>query len=183
MSDDAYHRLCDVANKRFERVVRFLRLTGCRCSEACQLTWPDVDLERGIVTIQRHKSRRYTGKPKSVPLVPAAVELLRSLKATQAPGYEGLVFMTTRDTRWNRRSLGQQFKRLRDRHGIDTPATLHGLRHALAQAAVAAGAPMKLISLQLGHSTSAITEKYYASHGYDADRIRAAAALGQPVDE
>jgi integrase len=79
--------------------------------------------------------------------------------------------------------LGQHFKRLRDRFGIDTDATLHGLRHALAQAAVAAGAPMKLISLQLGHRTSAITEKFYASHGYDVENIRAAAALGQPTDE
>jgi integrase len=182
MSDDAYRQLCDVANKRFERVVRFLRLTGCRCAEACGLTWPAVDLERGIVTIHRHKSRRYTGRPKSIPLVPEAVELLRSIQARQPAGYDGAVFLTTRDTPWDRRLLSQQFKRLRNRFGIDTPATLHGLRHALAQAAVAAGAPMKLISLQLGHSTSAITERYYASHGYATENIRAAAALGQPTD-
>jgi integrase len=181
--DDAYRMLCDVSNKRYERAVRFLRLTACRCSELCRLTWPDVDLERGLVTIHQHKSKRYTCKPKQIPLVKEAVALLRSIKAVQAPGYDGVVFLNTKDKPWNRRLLSQNLSRMKARYGIDVKAGLHGLRRQLAQTAANAGAPMKMISLQLGHASSAFTEKHYAATGYATENIRAAAALGQPAPD
>lgn len=115
---------CDEA--RIERACRFLRLTGCRLSELCRAEWPDMDLERGIWVIHRHKSR------------------------------------------------------MKKRGQVSTAASMHGIRHRAAGAAIAAGAPLKLVSQQLGHSTTVITERYYCDLTNEIDAIRDAMAKGTP---
>lgn len=178
MPDATLASLCDLANKPFERALRWLRLTGCRLSELCRAQWSDVDLERGVWIIQRHKSRRFTCKPKVVALVPEAVALLRSIAKA-----DGTIFLNTRNKPWTRRTLGQQLRRMKDRHKIDEAATLHGIRHAAASAAIGNGAPLKLVAEQLGHSTTAITERYYW-HRSDAhlDAMRDAMQKGLQGD-
>ncbi len=196
LADDTFKLIASLANKPFERAVCFLRLTGCRLSELSGATWADVDLERGVWTVQRHKSRKSTGKAKLVALVPEAVDLLRSVAQALAepigaavvvespeahiaePG--PCIFLNNRGTPWNRRTLGQQLRRMKARHGIKTRATLHGVRHRFAGQAVANGAPIKLIAAQLGHSTCAVTERYYVDLDGQIDAIREAARLGLP---
>jgi integrase len=175
LPDDALEAICRHASKQFEAAARFLRLTGCRLSELCAATWPDVDIERGIWTINQHKSRRYTGRPKVIALVPEAVSLLIDCalaSATVSPlppaAMQAIlatntapIFTNTRGTPWNRRTLGQQLARLKKRHGIQSKASLHGIRHRAASAAIGAGASVKLIAEQLGHSSTVVTERYY----------------------
>lgn len=165
-----------LANKRYESALRFLRLTGCRLSELCNALWPDVDLAKGVWTIPRHKSRRYTGKPKRVALVPEAVDLLLALPEP----HQGPIFLNTRDTPWTRRTLGQHLRRLKIRHGIEGKATLHGIRHTFGTQAVANGAPIKLVAKQLGHSTVTVTERYYCDLDGEMDAVRDAASKGLP---
>lgn len=175
MPDDSLDRIAVLANKPFERALRWLRLTGCRLSELCGAEWEDVDLERGAWTIHRHKSRRKTGKPKIVALVADAVAMLKCLG-----GGSGPIFLNNRGTRWNRITLGQQLRRMKKRHGIATRATLHGVRHRFGSCAVANGAPIKLVSAQLGHSTVAVTERYYVCLDGEIEALRAAAEQGIP---
>lgn len=187
-----------LANKSFEVALRFLRLTGVRLGELCAANWPDADLERGILTVHRHKSRRYTGKPKIVALVPDAVALLVSLKlqtpalqncaafpegmpGSRVPADTRPIFLNSRGTRWTRYSLGLQLRRIKARYGIQTNASLHGIRHRLATAAVSAGAPLTLVAAQLGHASPAITSRYYVHVGeQQIDAIRDAVSRGLP---
>ncbi len=199
LPDSDLERLATLANKPFEHAVRFLRLTGARLKELCLAQWEDVDLERGVWTIHRHKSRRYTQRPKYVALVPEACDLLRSLMAAAracavslptlgVPPHEavvgrpsGIIFLNSAGTPWTRFSLGCYLRRMKRRHGIRTKASLHGLRHRLATAALSNGAPLKLVAEQLGHATTAITERYYWHRSEEQiDAIRRAAALGVP---
>lgn len=181
MPDDVFVDLLDISNKRFERAVRFLRLIGCRLSELCILEWPMIDLEKGQAVIDKHKSRRYTGKAKVIALVPEAVELLQAIRSKQPEGYEGHVFLNNRNTPWTRRSLGQQLRRMKVRGEISTNASLHGLRHAFGTEGIKNGAPLKLISMALGHASTAITEKFYCHiTEKDVDAIRQAALAAQP---
>jgi integrase len=192
MPDDTLDRIAQLSNKPFERVVRFLRLTGARLGELCEAVWKDVDLERGIWIIPKHKTRKYTGKAKVIALVPEAVALLRVMTPTGAGGVcAGVVlaptaskaetlFLNTRGRPWNRRTLGQQLRRMKQRHGIDTKASLHGIRHRFGTCAVANKAPIKLISMQLGHSTVQVTERYYCDLTNELDAIRDAARLALP---
>jgi integrase len=198
MPDDALAQLERVSSKQFEAVLRFLRLTGCRTGELCQATWGDMDLERGIWTIERHKSRRFTGRPKVVALVTEAVAVLRAilgaLAATDqtdslAPVVPSLgmiaptnfIFRNTRGGPWRPGVLSYQLRRLKKRHGIDVKASLHGVRHRALSAMIEAGAPIKLVAEQAGHSTTAVTERFYWHRSEGAiDAMRAAAELGVP---
>jgi integrase len=192
MPDDTLERLAALANKRYEQALRFLRLTGCRLSELCAARWDHVDLDRGVWTVPTHKSFRYTLRPKTVPLVPEAVELLRHLAGLNRGvqnGHAGeelnrggsFVFLNNRGTPWTRATLGNQLRRMKARFGVEDRGTLHGIRHRLATAAIAAGAPVKLVAEQLGHAGTVITEKYYWHRSDDhLDAIREAAQLGMP---
>lgn len=177
MPDDVLTVLEKVSNGPFALAVRFLRWTGCRLSELCQATWDQFDLERGVWVIQRHKSRKKTGKPKVVALVSDAVELLRSVAHVANPGDR--VFVNNCGRPWTRKSLGQHLRYLKRRHGIDTPATLHGIRHRFGSCGVAAGAPIKLIAQQLGHHSVQVTERYYVDLTREIEAMRAAAQLAQ----
>lgn len=176
LADDTFALVARLANKRFEAAFRFLRLTGCRLNELCEAEWPDIDLDRGVWTIHRHKSRRYTHRPKLVALVAQAVDLL--LEIDRVAGKPN-VFLNNAGNPWTRRTLGQTLRRMKLRHGIDSPATLHGIRHRFAGVAVANGAPLKLVAAQLGHSNTAVTERYYVSLEGHMDAIREAAERAQ----
>lgn len=206
LPDDTLERVCRLANKRYEEALRFLRLTACRLTELCEAEWADVDLDRGVWTIPRHKSRRFTGRAKVVALVPEAVELLRSLGKSSleagaaAPNTSaapvdvrganvpadapvvvtGHIFRNNRGTPWTRRTLGQQLRRMKERFGIRTPASLHGIRHRFGTCAVAAGAPIKLVAQQMGHSSVTTTERFYVNLSGEIEAIRAAAEKGLP---
>lgn len=156
MPDEIIDRMCRVSNKRFEAVIRFLRLTGARLSEMANAQWADFDLIHGIWTIPRHKSRRYTQKPKIVALVPAAVSLLKGIER-----FADVVFLNNKNRPWNRRTLWRALKRTKDRFGIDCKASLHGIRHRTASAALDNGASLELVSEQLGHSNTVVTKRFY----------------------
>ena len=190
MPDDKLEVLAQLANKPFERALRFLRLTGCRVSEMCTLRWEDVDLERAVAFIPRHKARKRTHKAKLIVLVAEAVELLvearrgqvglgtpASVNAEQA----GPVFVNNCGRPWTRRTLAQQLARMKKRFGLkDLPATLHGIRHQFGTQAIKNGANLKLLSLQMGHTSTAVTEKFYVHLDRDADALRQAAEAAKP---
>jgi integrase len=183
MEDRVLSRVLLFASKPFERAVRFLRLTGCRLSELCRAAWADVDLEMGVLYMKHHKSRFKTRRSKAVVLLPDAVALLRELSREQGDRREGHVFLNSRNMPWTRQALGQTLRRLKARKGIDTHATLHGIRHQFATVAVRQGAPIKFVSLQLGHSSVAVTEKYYLHLGADVEAIREAIKATLPRND
>lgn len=193
LRDEDLKILESLANKKYETVLRFLRLTGCRIGELCEAKWPDIDLDRGIWTIDKHKTRKKTKRAKMIALVPEAVQLLihvagaiapvsdtlpmKSLLASQADSF---VFLNTRGRPWSIINLGQQINRLKRRHGLTFKASLHGIRHRFGSASVAAGAPIMLVSKQMGHASVTTTQKYYVDLSEEMDAIRNAAQLGQP---
>jgi integrase len=180
MEEDALAKILFFAPKRYERLLRFLRLTGARMGEVCGMTWPDVDMNRGFVIVRKHKTRQRTGQPRIIVLVAEAVELLKEVRRTQEPNYQGIVFLNNRGTAYNRLTIGQMMRRLKARHAILTPASTHGLRHAFATHAIASGAPLKLVSTALGHQSQSTTERFYSHVQGEIEAIRDAANLAIP---
>lgn len=178
--DDIGATVAALANKPYERAFRWLRLTGCRVGELCRATWDQIDYEAAVwrITLNRKGSAR-TKRLKVVALVPDAIALLNEIK--MLPGIGGTIFLNNRGTPWNRRTLGQHLRRMKKRHGIVTKASLHGLRHRMISAAVAAGAPIKMVAEQAGHASVAVIEKVYYHPSPEAvEEMRRAAALAQP---
>lgn len=180
MQDVDFTRVASLGNKAFERAVRFLRYTGLRLSELCGLDWSDVDFERRIITIRKHKARKRTKKAKVIPLAAEAVELLIQVRHASGETVQS-VFCNNRGTRWTRRTLGQQLRRLKIKHKIDTPATLHGLRHQVATIAIARGESPKLVAHLLGHASVQTTERFYCHLEQELEAVRDVASAAIPV--
>lgn len=195
LRDEDLKLLEQLANKKYELVLRFLRLTGCRIGELCEAKWGDVNLAKGIWTIDKHKTRKKTKKAKMIALVSEAVALLESLASTtvykaKSPSELMIVlgmttsaefiFLNTRGRPWSIINLGQNINRMKRKHGLTFKASLHGIRHRFGSASIAAGAPIKLVAQQMGHASVSTTERYYCDLSGEMDAIRTAIQKGLP---
>ena len=126
--------------------------TGMRRGEQFGLTWEDVDFERGWITLGVTKNKQRRG----VPLVGGALEELRSLGRVRRidtafvfPSHNGKKPLDIR----------LPFTNALKRAGI-TDFHWHDLRHCAASYLAMSGVPLKVIGKLLGHSTSAMTDRY-----------------------
>jgi integrase len=173
--------------------------SGLRLGELLALTWDDVDLASGALSVtksaQMIAGERVTGTPKTragtrrVSLPGDVVAALRAHRATQAaqrlrmgPGWQGagLVFTGEGGAPLTANTIRPCLTRLCAKAGIPR-ATPHGLRHAHASLLLAGGLAITDVSKRLGHGSAAITLKVYAhaiegSDGGAADVIGAAMA-------
>lgn len=170
--------------------------TGCRQGELLALTWPDVDLDAGTLTVHRTLLRADAGRPvfgapktahsrRTVTLPPSAVAALRRHRRRQqtelaalGPDYAdyGLVFCTRRGTALSARNVIRSFKAALARAGLPATVRFHDLRHAAATTMLLARVPLKVASARLGHSTVGITADLY-THAVPELEADAAAKL------
>lgn len=124
--------------------------TGARKGELLGLRGGDIDLEQKVAHVGRTKN----GDPKTIPLIPSVVELLKEAKLK--PG--ALVFASSRvptkaynfEPRW---SEALREAKLR---GV----TFHTCRHACASFLVQAGATLLEVADLLGHRQLTMTRRY-----------------------
>ena len=101
--------------------IRLLMLTGCRRSEIMELQWDDVDLEHRELRLRQTK----TG-PRTVPLNPAAVQVLAGLRRLPDNPW----VLPGRQPGRHISSLNEPWLRLRKRAGLED-VRLHDLRPQL----------------------------------------------------
>jgi integrase len=87
---------------------------------------------------------------------------------------EDFVFLTTEGSRLTRNNLSLYMQRTRRRAGVPDHVTLYNLRHRYGFQGAKNGVNLKLLSLAMGHTSVAMTEKYIASSGL-SDEVRRAA--------
>ena len=161
--------------------LRFMALTGLRPSEACGLTWGEVDLERRRITFRTAEpGKQKRRKMPEMPISAADVAFLLEQR-THAPG--AVVFPDAEDTpdrpvRYTR--LVALWARVRERAdlgtwtddaGVEHPYPPYVLRHNKGTGLVTVGAPMPVIMQVFGHTTSDMTLRY--AHA-TADAVTAA---------
>jgi len=139
------------------RIADFLRLallTGARKGALLRMRFADVDLARAVWTIRSSDSKN--GKPVYVPLVPEALEVIRSRLFAAGdreyvfPGRHGKGYLTD-----PKRPLAVVFKAA----GF-TDVRLHDLRRTFGSWQAANGSSELLIGKSLGHSNTAATKVY-----------------------
>lgn len=153
-------------------LVRFLAYTGLRVGEALALRVDDVDWDRRRVRVARTwtddgKGGQVIGPPKNgkprwAAMPVAVMELLRPLADGQAG--DAWLFRAVRGGpiwlhNWRSRVW---YAAVRDAGMEDEGVTIHSLRHTYASIAIAAGADVKTLQRQLGHSSATITLDTYA---------------------
>ncbi|HZC68547.1 MAG TPA: site-specific integrase [Nitrospirales bacterium] len=138
-------------------LVEFSLFTGLRQAEALELTWDRVERSRGVIRIEKTKSR----KRREVPLNSRADAVL----LRRVPKAEGLVFGTARYAHFRSSwECAVQRAKLVDFHW-------HDLRHTFASWSVQRGASLQEVKDLLGHSNLAMTLRY--AH-LAPERLRAA---------
>jgi integrase len=171
--------LATVKDHRLSALWTLFATTGMRRGEAAGLTWSDVDLDRGCLTVRRsrvvvnHQVVDSTPKTASsnrmIGLDPATVRALRSHQVRQGaerlawgPEYRrtDLVFTWEDGSPLHPDLVTRTFKRLAEKANLP-PIVVHGLRHSYASAALEAGVDTKIVAGRLGHSSSAITSDLY----------------------
>jgi integrase len=162
-------------------MLHLMAYRGPRRGEACGLLDAEVRLDRNEISIvnqlatyggqQRQKPPKSESGNRDLILdadTAAVLEAYRCRRATwklrtgNAWPDTGLFFVRRNGHAWNPQTVSQTFRRLTGRAGLP-PIRLHDLRHVSATVALAAGVDIKVVSEQLGHSTTTLTRDTYQS--------------------
>ncbi|UIN36304.1 tyrosine-type recombinase/integrase [Methylobacterium oryzae] len=160
--------------------------TGLRGSELRGLTWGDVDLKRGVLSVRQRVDRFNSfGPPKSkagtrdIPLPPNLLTTLKAWKLACPNGPLGLVFPTVEGTvQGHANILHRCFWPLQVKAGVtvlkdgqdeqgraikipEAKFSLHALRHAAAALWIEQGLSPKRIQTLMGHASIAQTFDQY----------------------
>jgi site-specific recombinase XerD len=122
---------------------QFLLWTGCRRSEALNLLWTDVHLDKQVCRVTGKGSRE-----RIVPLHQSVIDTLLPAKKDI-----GKVFKQYFKDTWSKR-----FHLLAKSCGID--ARLHDLRHSAATYMLASGIDLRAVQAILGHASISTTTIY-----------------------
>jgi len=159
--------------------IRLLMFTGCRMREVLNLTWREVDPDRGLLWLADSK----TGA-RSVVLSGASLALVQEVRERLAelPSPDDAVFaevIPPKDENGNRPpakprvDLKKPWQQI-TRHAGLSSLRVHDLRHSLASVAVQSGLSLAMIGGLLGHSNPSTTKRY--AH-LDTSSLRRAADL------
>lgn len=145
--------------------------TGMRAGEIFSLTWGDVNLAHGMLTLRDTKS----GRNRHANLTSMAIAMLSDRERGEP---DGLVFPAR--SGGDRVQISQAFRRVVDDLGLNPgvtdrrqKVTFHTLRHTFASWLVMKGIPLYTVQELLGHQSSSMTERY--SH-LAPDHVRGAVA-------
>lgn len=160
------------AAERAPRDVRtfceLLYYTGCRLSEAVELTFDRVDLSGKVIIFESKKKRR-TGVFRAVPVPESfltALNLAHGVRESQKKKGKDRLWSWSLVTAWRR------VKEVMDAAGIEGEhASPKGLRHGFGVAAVSAGIPLNLVQKWLGHAQLSTTAIYADAVGAEEQQI------------
>lgn len=140
---------------------------GLRLGELLGLTWADVDLDTGRVRVRRGlwRGMEVTTKTEAgervVDLPASTVRALRQYREAFPPVGRGWVFRTSSGTALDGDNLRHRvWGAALDRAGLPH-LRIHDLRHTYAGLMIAAGAHIKYLSKQMGHSSVSFTLDRY----------------------
>jgi integrase len=181
-ADQISHLLKAAEGHELRPLFVFLLGTGARRAEALALTWRDINLDRGTVTIKasleqlqgrqlRVKQPKTKSGVRSIALSPWLITELRAHRANQQEQRLGLGMGRAPDdspvfAQWNGEwrtpgSVSDAWAKLAAKLGFPE-VVLHALRHTHVSQLIAAGADVVTVSRRIGHASPAITLSVYA---------------------
>jgi integrase len=189
--DDAQALLAAVSDDPIAVPVTLQLALGLRRGEALGVAWADIDLDHAALNLRRQLQRRErrglhavgeatelaleplktARSARQVPLPAPVVDLLRSHRARQAAArlaagelwsthWPDLVSTTAFGTPLDPDNYGSRLTRLAAVAGLGQVRT-HTLRHTAGSLLFDSGQPMQVVSEQLGHASTRITEEVY----------------------
>jgi integrase len=154
-------------DSNFDRIIRLLILLGTRRQEIGSLTWSELDLDAGTLTLPAHRSKNHHAL--ELPLSEAAVAILRSVPRRDSDYVFG-------DGKAGFTSWSPHVTALKQRLGAPVPPfVLHDLRRSFRTGLGRLGVRPDISELLLNHVKTGVSATYdrYSYHG----EKRAALAL------
>ena len=146
---------------RDRALLELMYASGLRVTEVSQLTLNAVNREAGFL--------RTTGKGNKERIVPVGREALRWLGSylanardgfVKGSGVRGEIFLSSRGTRLNRKTIWYLIKKYARAAGITKRITPHTLRHSFATHLLEHGGDLRVIQEMLGHADIGTTQIY-----------------------
>jgi integrase len=176
--------------------------TGCRRGELLALSWSDVDLDLGVVSVAKSLAQtRAKGvflkqpkgrKARRFSLPPFAVEALQAHRTVQARNramfgadYRSdldLVFATPEGEYLRPDSVTAKVSLRARQLGFPKGVSLHTLRHTHGSHLLSSGVPLATVSKRRGHANTHITASVY-SHALEKDDLLSAEALEKTLGD
>lgn len=159
LDDDERKRLLDACkvsdNPHIYLIVVLALSTGMRKGEILSLTWSQVDLKQGRITLYETKNKEI----RVVPLVGHAMDLLKAHNKVR-PIDTDLLFPSADPTKRDRPEVMQKpWRRVIKEAGIEN-FRFHDLRHSAASYLAMNGATLAEIADVLGHKTLQMVKRY-----------------------
>lgn len=184
---------------KWKTITYLLIDTGCRRGEIMGLKWSSVDLEEGILTIERallytpslgvYEGPTKTRKIRAMRVSSATVELLRKHKIAQEQLKEkngdrwietGYVFTADNGDHMTPDSITQWLAKFSDAHDLPHIHP-HAFRHTAASTMIASGIDLVTTAHELGHANATTTATIYA-HSIAVAQAKAAQARSGVFD-
>ena len=135
--------------------------TAARKEALLTLKWSQVDLERGLIDLNK-AGDKITNKRRAVVPIPNRLMTFLKIAKSRAPeNHENAYVIEYYGQPISR--IDQSFRRVASDAGL-VGVTPHTLRHTAATWMAQAGVPIWIISKYLGHTTTRTTERIYAHH-------------------
>lgn len=170
----------DNAPLKWKTATYLLIDTGCRRGEAMGLKWESVDLDSGVMTIERallysphkgvYEGTPKTGKSRSLKLAPETLQMLEQWKAAQEEMHlaygdawidTGYVFTQDNGDRMNPDSLTDWLNKFSKANNLPHIHP-HAFRHTAASTMIANGIDIVTAANELGHASATTTATIYA---------------------
>lgn len=148
--------------------IRLCLYTGLRIGKLLGLEWQDVDMEKGILHIQKTVYREknadgewqlFVDRPKTAAserMVPLPGYLAEDLRIYRRGARSAFVIENKKAERMSIRSYQYLFERLTEKAGV-RKLNFHALRHTFATRALECGMDIKTLSELMGHKNATIT--------------------------
>lgn len=141
-----------IVNLKHRLLLMFLYYAGMRLDEARNISWEDIDFDRGVVHVKKAKGRR----DRILFLHPKLREMLEMYGVRN----NGPILLSQRGGRYNKRTIQAIVKAAARDAGIKKKVTPHTLRHSFATHLLEGGADIRFIQQLLGHKDLRTTQIY-----------------------
>ncbi len=150
----------------------FSCFTGLRVSDLISLKWSEVNMDENIISHKQYKNHAHKAKLLYIPLNHTSREILERWKDKHEKFIFGLLpsgydlinatdFKKVKNAKT--RTINQSLRSIGDKMGLPFNLHIHIGRHTFAMMALNGGVNIKTTSSMLGHASTMVTEKVYAT--------------------
>ena len=181
LNDDEDKKLCDILAQKNDLTsigIYLSRVTGLRIGELCALKWGNIDIEQGIISVNKTlqriqvknrlcKTKLMLAEPKSesskrkIPIPKCVLELLKNNR-----GYNDNYILSNKKKPIEPRTIQYRFAKIL-KNGNLPSVHFHAIRHFFATNCIKLGFDVKALSEILGHSNVSITLDRYVHSSFE----------------